>query len=226
MLGKLKPFEPNSIVVGDCLEVMARMPDRCVDLVVTDPPYGLKIARRSKNYGTRTELSRKATGDSWDDFAPGKQYFEAIFRVSKNQIIFGGNYFWENLYATPCYIIWDKRGNLPDVPFSPMEFAWTSFKRMPKKYLVRNHGFIRDSKDKRTGHPTQKPSELFMSIITDFAEAGDLIFDPFMGSGTTAIAADRLGHKWFGIDISEEYVVMALKRIDDDRRKRSQLSLC
>jgi DNA modification methylase len=135
--------------------------------------------------------------------------------VSKNQIVFGANYFWDNFYSTQCYIIWDKRGYLPDVPFCDTEFAWTSFtNRMSKRYIVINHGFIRDSKDERNGHPTQKPTELMTKIICDFTNPSDLILDPFMGSGTTGVAAVQLGRKFIGIEIDPGYFEIAKKRIE------------
>ena len=138
-----------------------------------------------------------------------------MFRVSNNQIVFGANYFWENFYSSQCYIIWDKRGNLPKVPFCDTEFAWTSFSKMSKKYLVRNHGFIKDSKDIKTGHPTQKPTELFKAILKDFTEEGDTILDPFLGSGTTARACKDLGRKCIGIEREEKYCKIAINRCQD-----------
>jgi site-specific DNA-methyltransferase (adenine-specific) len=215
----------NQIICGDCLDVMKDWPDKCVDLVLTDPPYGIKISRKSNHYGNCTELSRQANGDSWDDTIPTKEYFDEIFRISRNQIIFGANYFWGNFYATSCYIVWDKREDLPDVPFCDTEFAWTSFNKMSKKYVCRNHGFIKDSKDIKTGHPTQKPSELFREIISDFSTSSDIILDPFCGSGTTCVAAELLGRKWIGIEISEDYCKIARRRVKEAQEQFSLLEI-
>lgn len=209
--------------LGDCLEILRGMDDASVDAVITDPPYGIKINRVANNFGSATNLSRRATNLDWDDNAPTKEYFDEIKRVSKNQIVFGANYFWENFYSSQCYIIWDKRGNLPAVPFCDTEFAWTSFQdRMPKKYTVINHGFIRDSKDQRTEHPTQKPTELFVKILLDFTNEGDTILDPFMGSGTTGVACARLNRNFIGIEINPQYFEIARKRIAD---AQAQLTL-
>ncbi len=202
----------NKIINADCLEAMKQIPDGSIDLVLTDPPYGIKLPCRGKNYGTATHKSRKATNDSWDDFIPDKRYFDEMFRVSRNQIIFGANYFWENFYSSPCYIIWDKRGNLPDVPFAPVEFAWTSFKQMSKKYISINHGFISDTNDHKL-HPTQKPTELMKMIVKDFTKQGDLVLDPFLGSGTTTVACKELGRNYIGIEISERYCAIARERL-------------
>jgi DNA modification methylase len=203
------------LILGDCLEVMKTLPDKSVDAVITDPPYGIKIARKSKVFGDSPHLSRKATGAAWDDHVPTIEYFSEIMRVSRNQIVFGANYYWENFHSSPCYIIWDKRGDLPDVPFAPTEFAWTSFDRMSKRYVIRNHGFIRDSRDEKTGHPTQKPSELFTAIIKDFTRSGQTILDPFMGSGTTGVACVQTGRDFIGIEIDPGYFKIAERRIKD-----------
>lgn len=201
--------------LGDCLELMGGVLDKSVDAVITDPPYGIKINRCANRFGTATHKSRRATGLAWDDSIPTKEYFDEIKRVSKNQIIFGANFFIENLYSSPCWIVWDKRGDLPDVPFSPFELAWTSFNRQPKRYVIRNHGFIRDSRDERTGHPTQKPTELIEHILLDFTKEGDTILDPFMGSGTTGVACVKLNRNFIGFEINKEYFEIAQRRINE-----------
>jgi len=203
------------LIHGDCLDYMRTLDAGAVDCVLTDPPYGIKINRVSKLVGNAVYASRKATDLDWDDTIPTKEYFQEMMRVSKNQIIFGANYFWEYFYSSQCYIIWDKRGDLPSVPFCDTEFAWTSFvDRMSKKYTIINHGFIRDSKDKKTGHPTQKPTELFTKILLDFTRPGDTILDPFMGSGTTGVACMQLGRKFIGCEIDKGYFEIAKKRIE------------
>ena len=211
----VKPYfeeEAGVIYCADCLEILPRIPDKAVDLVLTDPPYGIRIAKKSNKFGVAVGSSRVATMDSWDDNIPDKQYFNEIFRASRNQIVFGANYFWGNFYATQCYIVWDKRGDLPDVPFAPTEFAWTSFRGMSKKYTCINHGFIAEDKTPKV-HPTMKPLPLFLSIVADFSKDADLILDPFLGSGTTAVAAKQLGRKYIGIEISEKYCAVAVQRL-------------
>ena len=202
----------KEVVQGDCLEGMKMIPDKSIDLVVTDPPYGIKINRISNNFGSSVHLSRKATNDDWDDNIPSKEIFEEIFKISKNQIVFGANYFWQYFYATQCYIIWDKRGELPKVPFCDTEFAWTSFNKMSRKYTVINHGFVRDSKKMRQ-HPTQKPLELIRKILLDFTEEGDLVCDPFMGSWTTARACKDLKRNFMGFELEEKYCQIGEERL-------------
>jgi len=200
---------------GDCLDVMAGMVAESVDCVVTDPPYGIAISRNSNKFGVATDRSRKASSHTWDDTIPGAEVFSEMFRVSMDQIIFGFNYFMEYLHSSPCYIVWDKRGSMPYVPFTPTEIAWTSFDRMPKKYTVVNHGFIKDSPEDRTVHPTQKPLLLMEHIVRDFTRPGDTILDPFMGSGTTGVACGHLGRRFVGIELDEGYFKIAEKRIRD-----------
>jgi len=204
----------NQIICGDCLEVMKDWPDKCVDLCLIDPPYGEKITRKANQYGSCSHLSRKATFEKWDDEILKPETLREILRVSKNQIIFGGNYYLDILGNCRCYIIWDKRDLMPEVPFADTEFAWTSFhSRKPKKYTLLNHGFITDVKDEKSGHPTQKPLKLMTWILQDFSNEDDLIGDFTCGSGTTCVAAKMLGRRYIGIDISPEYCKIAEERL-------------
>jgi len=213
------PFKDmiNQVICGDCLEVMRHIPYKSIDLVLTDPPYGIKINRISKLVGNSKHKSRKATNENWDDCTPDKTYFNLMFKISVNQIVFGANYFWENFYKTQCYLIWDKRGNLPDVPFCDTEFAWTSFVDKPsKRYVCINHGFIKDSKEPKLDHPTQKPEEVFRRIINDFTKETDLVIDTFLGSGTTAIACKQLGRNFIGIEKELKYCEIAERRLSQE----------
>ena len=220
-LKKYEYYREDNIVIycGDCLKIMPELEDKSVDLVLTDPPYGININKKCKNYGIRTDISRKSTELEWDDNIPSKENFIAIFNVSKNQIVFGANYFWEMFYSSRCYIVWDKRGNLPKVPFVDTEFAWTSFDKMPQKYTHIVHGFIKDNKNDIYQHPTQKPINLMNDILIDFSIETDIILDPFMGSGTTLVAVKQLNRlskikrKCIGIEIEEKYCEIAKKRL-------------
>jgi site-specific DNA-methyltransferase (adenine-specific) len=193
---------------------MKDWPDNCVDLVLTDPPYGIRITHKANQYGNSTHLSRKANHDKWDNLPMSPLQWEKTKQVSVEQIVFGANYFWQYFRQAKCYIVWDKRGSLPDVPFLPMELAWTSYDKMPKKYTVINHGFITDIKEQKRLHPTQKPLLLMQKIVIDFTQPNDLILDPFCGSGTTCVAAKMLGRRYIGIDISEKYCEIARQRLE------------
>jgi len=206
----------NKIIQGDCLEVLKQLPDNSVDLVLTDPPYGIN-ADKGVGGGSHRGKVNKFDGN-WDSTIPSKEYFDEIFRVSKNQIIFGGNYFTEYLKNSPCYIIWDKREGLPTRTFADCEMAWTSFKSPARIFRFRWDGMIQENmKNKEVKfHPTLKPLELFRWIIENYSEEGQIILDPFLGSGTTAVACKQLGRNYIGIELSQEYCDIANKRLEQD----------
>mgnify|MGYP001562625825 CR=1 FL=1 len=195
----------NKVIQGDCLEIMKQMPDKCVDLVLTDPPYGIGEDERSADEVGR--LSWKVE-NRWDLTIPSKEVFTEIMRVSKNQIIWGGNYFIENgLKNSRCWLSWYK---MQEFSGADMELAWTSFDMSSKTFKMSRVEF--HGKEKKQ-HPTQKPLELMKWIIENYANKDDLIFDPFLGSGTTAVAAKQLGRKYIGIEISEKYCEISRQRL-------------
>ncbi len=149
--------------------------------------------------------------DTWDKLRPSKEYFDEIQRISKNAIIFGGNYFADILPVNGHWIVWDKVGGIKfDNPFSDCELAWTNFDRKTVvKFIVIQQGFV--SKERQRFHPTQKPKELFGLILNDYES--DTILDPFMGSGTTLLAAKQLNRNAVGIEISERYCKIARERL-------------
>jgi len=219
----------NKIILGDCLDVMREMPDKCVDLVLTDPPYGIgEAAGKNRTRGSsaganKWKGSRNTTGvgvpstdfgySEWDDKIPSPEHFREILRVSKNQIIFGGNYFIEHLSNSPCWLVWDKDNGTTD--FADCELAWTSFKTAVRKFKYRWNGMLQEdmkNKEKRI-HPTQKPVALFEWILKLYSKPGDIILDPFLGSGTTVAACINLERQYIGIEISPDYVFAAEQRI-------------
>ncbi len=141
----------------------------------------------------------------WNDEVPSQEVFNEIFRISKNQIICGGNYF--SLPPTRCFIAWDKRQAMPTL--SACEYIWTSFDRPAKLFSI-------SSTDLNRQHPTQKPVELIKYLISKFSEEVETVFDPFLGSGTTAVAAKQLGRKYIGIELSEKYCEIARQRLRQD----------
>jgi len=211
----------NQIICGDCLEVMRDIPDKSVDLVLTDPPYGINIASNGRVGGNKPFGNSQGkvinavdyAPQTWDKFTPTKEYFQEMMRISKNQIIFGGNYFVEHLHNSPCWIVWDKdnSGN-----FADCELAWTSFQTAVRKYKYRWNGMLQENmkeKEQRF-HPTQKPIGLFEWILDNYSERGMTILDPFLGSGTTAVAAHNTGRKFIGIEKEQRYVEIAKKRLE------------
>jgi site-specific DNA-methyltransferase (adenine-specific) len=216
----------NQIICGDCLDVMRELPDKSVDLVVTDPPYGINVANNMhKQAGTRYGKAAAAksfylAGD-WDKSIPTKEYFREIQRVSKNQIIFGGNYFVEHLHNSPCWIVWDKDNG--DNNFADCELAWTSFKTAVRKIKYRWNGMLQENmKEKEYRfHPTQKPIGVFEWILDNYSDPNSIILDPFLGSGTTAIAAHNTGRFFIGIEKEPKYVEIARKRLEQAQAQQS-----
>jgi site-specific DNA-methyltransferase (adenine-specific) len=204
----------NKVICGDCLEVMKGIPDKSVDLVLTDPPYG--IGENNQQNLSRGKLAYcKDYGDyEWDYIKIGENYFDEIKRISKNQIIFGGNYYCSILGNTNCFLVWDKNNGGND--FADCELAWTSFQSAIRLIKWTWNGMLQgDMKNKDfREHPTQKPAVLFKWILSKYSTEADIILDPFLGSGTTGVAAKLLGRQFIGIEISEKYCDIARKRID------------
>ncbi len=205
-------IELNTIYNEDCLETMKRIPDGTIDLILTDPPYGIGEAKgKNKSRGKATKAKDYGTHD-WDDEIPSKQIFDEMFRISKNQIIFGGNYFIEYLSNSPCWIVWDK-DNTGD--FADCELAWTSFTSATRLKKHRWNGMLQEdmSNKEYRFHPTQKPLPLFKWILNNYSKTGEIVYDPFLGSGTTALACKDLGRRFIGSEISKEYCAIAESRL-------------
>ena len=210
----------GNVVCGDCLDLMKMIPDKSIDLVLTDPPYGISADKGTGGFGSSKHTVKKYK-DSWDNKCPDSKCFDELLRVGGLCIIFGGNYFTDKLPVSRGWIVWDKVGEvLFDNPYSKCELLWTSKNMVCQKYTIIQMGFI--SKEKERFHPTQKPIELLEYIIRDYSKPTDIIFDGFLGSGTTAVACERLGRRWIGCEISEEYCTIADKRI---KAEKDQLKL-
>lgn len=187
----------------DCMEYMKTVPDKYFDLAVVDPPYGLGSA--VVNSGGRFARYKHDAGN-WDTETPKSEYFRELFRVSKNQIIWGGNYF--ALPPTKCFLIWDKK-QPEDVSFASCEFAWTSFDKTAKTF------YFSPMLDKSRFHPTQKPIALYQWIFKRYAKQGDKILDTHLGSGSSRIAAYDAGLDFVGCEIDKEYFDKQEKRFTD-----------
>jgi site-specific DNA-methyltransferase (adenine-specific) len=193
--------------------LMARYPDKHFDLAIVDPPYGMK-QHGAKNGGAgklKNRAYNNGTIDDWD-IAPTQEYFNELFRVSKNQIIWGGNYF--DLRPTRCVLAWDKVQ--PWQNFSQWEMAWTSFGSPAQIFKF----------DNRTGgkiHPTQKPVQLYKWLLERYAEKGNRILDTHLGSGSIAIACHEYGYDLTACELDKGYYDAAMERIT---KHTAQLSLC
>tara|TARA_R100000700_G_C3095707_1_gene95023 strand:+ start:76 stop:681 length:606 start_codon:yes stop_codon:yes gene_type:complete len=192
----------------DCMEAMKEMSDNQFDLAIVDPPYGIDVKTRVFDDGKK-----------WDSEIPSKKYFEELFRVSKNQIIWGANYFLDYLGATSCYIVWDKKMTEKHL-MSMSEFAWTSFKTKNlifKQPPVGDRGFY--NIDGSRIHPTQKSIKLYEWLLIKYAKEGDTILDTHLGSGSIAIACHNLGFELTGYEIDKEYFEAAKKRIEQHKQQ-------
>jgi len=198
----------NQIVCGDCLELMAEIPDKAIDLVLTDPPYGIGMHRQiGLKKGETGNKWDKFSTHKWDDLPPDKTYFDRIIKISTNQIIWGGNYF--GLPATRCFLIWDK---INRCDYTDCEMAWTSYDTSARIFTY-GRGNMQGFRYPERTHPTEKPIVLMKWCLENYSKPNDLILDPFCGSGTTCLAAKMLGRRWIGIDISPEYCHIAEERL-------------
>ena len=213
----IEQFE-NKIINADCLDILKQLPDKCIDLVLTDPPYGKQYARGKNGWGVcenRPDLKDVA----WDNTTPSKELFDEIIRVSKNQIIFGGNYFTDKLSVSNCWLVWDKIGNnINKSVFTDLELAWTSFNSVCRKFVSVSMGFIKDDRSERI-HPTQKPVDLFEKILSSYSKENDLILDCFSGSGTTAVACHNLKRRFICIEKDKDYYEASVKRLEEHQKQ-------
>ncbi len=190
----------------DCMEYMAEQPDAAFDLAIVDPPYGINAGEMVMGKGKDKQWGGKR---KWDCCTPDKKYFAELQRVSKNQIIWGGNYF--ELPLTGGWIYWDKeRGK--DLSFADGELAWTSFLTVMKKAPIRYDGFI--GADVQRIHPTQKPVRLYEWLLQKYAQPGVKVLDTHLGSGSSAIAAHYFGVDFVGCELDKDYFDAAKKRFE------------
>ena len=224
------PAVPSSeVYLEDCVKALKRYADNHFDLAIVDPPYGIGADSQKESYsqgkngeGRRHRKYWERKG--WDDAIPTAEYWNELFRVSKNQIVFGANFMTEFLPPSKCWIIWDK---IQDFTGSDFEMGWTSFDKPCKIFrMSRIEAYSNNNKAvKDTGikiHPTQKPTKLYDWILSKFAEQGDLILDTHLGSGSSRIAADKAGLNFVGFEIDKEYYEKQEKRFNDFK---SQLRL-
>jgi DNA modification methylase len=203
----------NQVLQGDCLEVLKSFPAKSVDLVLTDPPYGIEYEGGFPDSDKFGAITNDKAGDI--DF---KVLIGELCRVGKRVIIFGANNFYQALPHKGSWICWDKRCNSEaDKLFgSKFELAWMDMANDGsggvKMYRLQHAGAKNaDGEGQKRYHPTQKPARLFQQIIKDYG--GEIILDPFLGSGTTAIAAKMENRNYIGIEISEKYVAIARERL-------------
>lgn len=196
--------------LGDCLEVMRGMDGGSVSAVVTDPPYGIGESRAKVMSRGKLAAATDYGDFVWDSTRLDRAYIDEMLRVSKEQVIFGGNYYTDYLPASSSWIVWDKINGAND--FADCELAWTSHKRAVRRYAYMWNGMIKQMPEERY-HPTQKPLSLMIWVLENYTKVGDLVFDPFLGSGTTAVACIKTGRRFVGCEKDANYFAIAEKRI-------------
>ena len=205
------------------MEYMATLPDKAFDLAIVDPPYGIKRDGGFVGFvgfgGFGKPIARKKYAGDWDSATPDDSYFIELIRVSKEQVIWGGNFFTDKIPQANHWIFWDKKNTMPT--FGDGELAWTSFKRNSVKQIeIEYNGLLGKEKDRI--HATQKPVKLYEWLLQNYAKQGDRILDTHLGSGSSAIAAHYGGFDFVGCELDTDYFNAASKRFE---QATSQLAM-
>lgn len=204
----MKVTDKITITNEDNMLLMARYPDNYFDLAIVDPPYGLGIDGQKKTNNKNPKHIRKEhSKKNWDNAIPTKEYFNELKRVSKNQIIWGANYFTDYLKPTKAWIFWYKGQR--DLTMSDGEMAWTSFETVTRQFELNRASLIAQN----TFHPTEKPYKLYKWILDKYAKEGDKILDTHLGSGSIAIAAHDYKYELTACELDKEYYDKAIQRI-------------
>ena len=200
-----------TLYLADCREVLPSLPR--VDAVLTDPPYGIGA---SSGIGKITKEGSDFSGDvsGWDDCTPPRELFDQILSMSDHQIIWGGNYF--GLPPAPCFFVWDKI-QPEQFTLAMAELAWTNIRKPAKIWRWKSQSI--NGGDPKF-HPTQKPEGLMKWCIGYLPESSVTVLDPFMGSGTTGVAAVQMGRDFIGIEREPKYFDIACRRIEDAQRQQ------
>jgi len=200
----------SEVTNEDCIEGMARYPNKYFDLAIVDPPYGIGRSGQTETFTKNSKHKRKHFADKgWDNETPASEYWNELFRVSKNQIVWGANYFTEYLPASMGWIFWDKG---QDLSMSDGELAYTSFNRALRRVKI-NRGQL--MVEGGTIHPTQKPVKLYKWLLHNYAKQGDKILDTHLGSGSSRIAAYEMGFDFTAFELDKEYFEAQEKRYNN-----------
>jgi len=205
----------------DCMVLLKRTPDNFYDLAICDPPYGIGFdgnttvkgkAGKASTFSIKQHHEKKG----WDNERPSEDYFIELKRVSKNQIVWGGNYFADLLQPTKGWIFWDKKiTNANNTNYSDGELAWTSFNCVLRRFTYDwiGFGYLNNPQKEKKTHPTQKPVQLYSWILKTYAKQGDKILDTHLGSGSIAIACHDYGFELTACELDKDYYDSAIKRI-------------
>ena len=197
----------------DNMELMKRYEDNHFDLAIVDPPYGIGIDGQKESIKKGVQIRKKHKFKEWDNAIPSAEYFTELKRVSKNQIIWGGNYFTEHLKPTKAWVFWYKAQQ--GLTMSDGEMAWTSLKKVTRMFtLHRTHVWQEKPK-----HPTQKPVKLYKWLLDNYAEKGQKILDTHLGSGSIALACHDYGFELTACELDKEYYDNAARRLKEHQQQ-------
>jgi site-specific DNA-methyltransferase (adenine-specific)/modification methylase len=202
-----------TLYLGDCIDVLPTLGK--VDAVIADPPYGIgEAAGKNKSRG-KLAAAIDYGNDDWDKEPISDEIMDLVRAAGRWNIIFGGNYY--NFPPSSCWLVWDKDNGASD--FADCELAWTNLPKAVRRIRFMWNGMLRANGEKRGDHPTQKPIGVMKWCIGHLPEPSNTILDPFMGSGTTGVAAVQMGRKFIGIERKPKYFEIACKRIEDAQRQ-------
>jgi DNA modification methylase len=211
--GRVNPWKRKEVIggatlyLGDCLEILPVLPK--VDAVITDPPYGINHAR---DRNSQKDGWVDYPDNGWDKERPSRAHFEAMLQVSKDQIIWGGNYFTDYLPPTMQWLVWDKGQR--EFSLADCEFAWSSQQKAARIFNYSRGSALQEGKQ----HPTQKPVPV-MSWCLSFVPKSKSVMDPFMGSGSTGVASNLAAKDFVGIEIAPTFFDIACERIENAQRQ-------
>ena len=200
-----------SLIHGDSLQALKSYGDNYFDVAIVDPPYGIGFSSKKQSNFGKGGINHEYKG--WDEEIPKAEYWEQLFRVSKNQIVWGANYMTEFLKPSRCWISWYK---MQEFSTNEFELAWTSFDGTCKQFnLSRVQAYAGSNKI----HPTEKPIKLYKWLLENYTSEGDLILDTHLGSGSIAIACHQMKRKLIGYEIDADYYQKACKRFEEQTRQ-------
>jgi len=203
-----------NITNEDNMLLMARYEDNHFDLAIVDPPYGINA---SKGVGLHSRKKFQKAGKEWDNETPKQEYWDELFRVSKNQIVCGANYFLEYLYSSKSFICWVKNNPAPN--FAQAEFLWTSTNVNGKVYDSGKQIQHEIMWEGGSIHPTQKPIKLYEWLLMNYAEKGNKILDTHLGSGSIALACHNLNYDLTACELDKDYYNDAMKRLKQHQQQ-------
>lgn len=216
----MKVTEKIIITNEDNIELMSRYPDNHFDLAIVDPPYGINAGKMQLGKGKNRKFNQNK---NWDNEIPTKKYFDELQRISKRQIIWGGNYFTDFLTPSRCWIFWDKMTDGFSESYASGELAYCSFDGLVKQFTYKQQGnyvgfensitTVSSNINLKKIHPTQKPVALYKWILDKYANQGDKILDTHLGSGSIAIACHDYGFELTACELDKEYYEKAIQRI-------------